>query len=265
MDAAQPPPPSASEDGTCLPCVSSPPSPGNAGLPLAQNTGSEQALFDAALCGSGTDGGSSQAAMADLAQKSLVRQLVTRNVFAASLARYFADDADHAAGALADLSLHADADADAAGAGARVGGGGGGDTTAISHTTATATATATDIAAGGAAAPAAPELPLPPVGSRVRCEGLKTAVELNGCVGYVMFHQPGAGNAAVRVNDGLSGRVVGLSPANMVIDNPKTLEDARRDIRAAGLPPKGVAGRGLHSFPFQLSLSSSVHRITQLN
>ena len=26
-----------------------------------------------------------------------------------------------------------------------------------------------------------------------------------------------------------------------------------------------TAGRGLHSFPFQLSLSSSVHRITQLN
>jgi len=27
----------------------------------------------------------------------------------------------------------------------------------------------------------------------------------------------------------------------------------------------GAGGRGLHSFPFQLNLSSSVHRITQLN
>ena len=26
-----------------------------------------------------------------------------------------------------------------------------------------------------------------------------------------------------------------------------------------------VVGRGLHSFPFQLNLSSSVHRITQLD
>ena len=26
-----------------------------------------------------------------------------------------------------------------------------------------------------------------------------------------------------------------------------------------------VRGRGLHSFPFQLNLSTSVHRITQLN
>jgi len=28
---------------------------------------------------------------------------------------------------------------------------------------------------------------------------------------------------------------------------------------------RGVGGRGLHAFPFQLSLSSSVHRITQLH
>jgi hypothetical protein len=26
-----------------------------------------------------------------------------------------------------------------------------------------------------------------------------------------------------------------------------------------------ITGRGLHSFPFQLNLSSSVHRITQIN
>jgi hypothetical protein len=25
---------------------------------------------------------------------------------------------------------------------------------------------------------------------RVRCEGLRNAVELNGCVGYVMYHSP---------------------------------------------------------------------------
>jgi ankyrin repeat protein len=28
---------------------------------------------------------------------------------------------------------------------------------------------------------------------------------------------------------------------------------------------RGANGMGLHSFPFQLNLSSSVHRITQLN
>jgi len=30
-------------------------------------------------------------------------------------------------------------------------------------------------------------------------------------------------------------------------------------------PGVAATGRGLHSFPFQLNLSSSVHRITQLN
>ena len=30
------------------------------------------------------------------------------------------------------------------------------------------------------------EVPLPVVGSRVRCEGLKGAAELNGCLGYVV-------------------------------------------------------------------------------
>jgi hypothetical protein len=30
-------------------------------------------------------------------------------------------------------------------------------------------------------------------------------------------------------------------------------------------PAVMITGRGLHSFPFQLNLSSSVHRISQLN
>ena len=34
---------------------------------------------------------------------------------------------------------------------------------------------------------------------------------------------------------------MGLKPANMVVDNPVTLDDALRDARAAGVPPKGVA------------------------
>jgi hypothetical protein len=35
---------------------------------------------------------------------------------------------------------------------------------------------------GGGDAPGAPELPLPAVGARVRCEGLMGAAELNGCL-----------------------------------------------------------------------------------
>jgi len=41
--------------------------PGTAALPAGENTGSEQALLDAAL------GGGSEAAMAELAQKTLAR------------------------------------------------------------------------------------------------------------------------------------------------------------------------------------------------
>ena len=36
----------------------------------------------------------------------------------------------------------------------------------------------------------------------MRCEGLKTAVELNGRVGYVMQHRAEGGQAVVRVNHG---------------------------------------------------------------
>ena len=36
-------------------------------------------------------------------------------------------------------------------------------------------------------------------------------------------------------------------------------------ITGAARPPALVSGRGLHSFPFQLNLSSSVHRTTQIN
>jgi len=35
--------------------------------------------------------------------------------------------------------------------------------------------------------------------------------------------------------------------------------------RAAVGEGAGMVGRGLHSFPFQINLSSSVHRITQIN
>ena len=53
---------------------------------------------------------------------------------------------------------------------------------------------------------------LPAVGSRVRCEGLKGAAELNGCVGRVLNH---AGDRARVKIDG--GRVLGVKAANLVV------------------------------------------------
>ena len=38
-----------------------------------------------------------------------------------------------------------------------------------------------------------------------------------------------------------------------------------REGAAAGAVLGLLGGRGLHSFPFQLNLSSSVHRVIQLN
>ena len=64
---------------------------------------------------------------------------------------------------------------------------------------------------GGAAAP---ELPLPAVGARVRCEGLTGAAELNGCLGRVVSHE---GARARVLMDGPSGRVVGVKPRNLVV------------------------------------------------
>ena len=59
---------------------------------------------------------------------------------------------------------------------------------------------------GGGNAPGAPELPLPAVGARVRCQGLTGAAELNGCHGRVLSHE--GARAKVRM-DGPGGRVVG--------------------------------------------------------
>jgi len=40
---------------------------------------------------------------------------------------------------------------------------------------------------------------------------------------------------------------------------------ATRNVRVNGGGEYGASGSGLHSFRFQLNLSSSVHRVTQLN
>ena len=183
-------------------------------------------MFDAVV--RGTDAAKA-AALAELAPKARVRQLVTRNVFTAALDRYFAhhavdaDDAD-AAGAGAGAGAQTrhgtpgtpDEDSPSAGGGgggeetsAARSGGDGGDGGGVCDGVGGATIPAPPSA--GAAPPGAPELPvplpLPPAGSRVICRGLKTAVELNGCVGYVMFHTPEGAQrqAAVHVMHGPSG------------------------------------------------------------
>jgi hypothetical protein len=64
------------------------------------------------------------------------------------------------------------------------------------------------------APPVVPELPLPAEGARVRCEGLTSAAELNGCLGRVVDHE----GARVRVRlDGPGGRVVGVKPQNLAV------------------------------------------------
>jgi hypothetical protein len=75
----------------------------------------------------------------------------------------------------------------------------------------------------------------------VRCEGLAGTAELNGCLGRVVSHE--GARARVCMDGAGGGRVVGVKPGNLVV----------------------TVGRGSHSFPFQLNLSSSVHRVTQLN
>ena len=60
------------------------------------------------------------------------------------------------------------------------------------------------------------------------------------------------------------GRVDGSDPTAKVLliaSHLDTVRDAGKYDGALGV----IVGGGLHSFPFQLNLSSSVHRITQLN
>jgi len=66
----------------------------------------------------------------------------------------------------------------------------------------------------GGDAPGAPELPLPAVGARVRCQGLIGAAELNGCIGRVVSHE---GARARVLMDGPGGRVVGVKPQNLIV------------------------------------------------
>ena len=66
----------------------------------------------------------------------------------------------------------------------------------------------------GSDASGPPELPLPAVGARVRCEGLTDAAELNGCLGRVVSHE---GARARVVMDGPGGRVVGVEPRNLTV------------------------------------------------
>jgi len=73
---------------------------------------------------------------------------------------------------------------------------------------------ASDFGSGGGEGGDAGEAVGVAVGSRVRCEGLAGAAELNGCLGRVVGH---AGErVSVRLN-GPNGRVVGVKPGNLVI------------------------------------------------
>jgi hypothetical protein len=157
-----------------------------------------------------------------------VRQLVTRNVLAAALARYFANGMDAAGGVCAGGGEGRD----------------GGDAqihappgwcklklsnpvlkgpsrvpaleTGISNTAfnvcfhfqrAPLHLAPCPASPDPAAAPGGAEQlpPLPPVGPRVRCENLTNAVELNGRMGYVTVHRSGGERATVRVNIGTGG------------------------------------------------------------
>jgi len=115
--------------------------------------------------------------------------------------------------------------AGAGGGGAAGGGGGGGD----------------GAGGGDGGVGETPELPLPAVGTRVRCEGLTGAAELNGCLGRVRRHE----GARARVQmDGMRGRSVNVKPQNLVV----VFELLNRLLEAGAYP--------IHSFTHQLNLST---------
>jgi len=70
---------------------------------------------------------------------------------------------------------------------------------------------------GAAATPppeASPQMKLPAVGARVRCEGLTGATELNGCLGCVASHE--GDRARVQI-DGPCSRMVGMRLQNLIV------------------------------------------------